>query len=334
MSYLIHSSSCLSMDNYNRSLISIQTNSKTEKRHQSKAMHTFFVLILVTILARHGYTQVLPQPGVCGIPLIKPKSTTRIVNGEAAIPHSRPYQLLLVGFFPNGTAKAYCGASLITTKHVLTAAHCVAGYNAQDLRIFPGLHNFTSYVLNPQNGIPVQKFVSHESYNAGRLTSDVAIIRLARELVVDNHQIGLICLPEEKAAACGVGHPVVASGWGATTGDPNRPSNSRPVELQQVDLQCVDANSNAGCKSLTYLLNIIREPSKMCAYNPGKSVCFGDSGGPLVREKTHPDGRKYFEQVGIMSGTKDCSFTGPYPDIYADVIYFMSWITKQVQASP
>lgn len=61
---------------------------------------------------------------------------------------------------------------------------------------------------------------------------------------------------------------------------------------------------------------------------------FGDSGGPLVRERTMSDGSKYLEQVGIMSGTKDCSFTKPMPDVYADTRYFADWIVKQVQASP
>ena len=49
----------------------------------------------------------------------------------------------------------------------------------------------------------------------------------------------------------------------------------------------------------------------MCAYGAYKSVCFGDSGGPLVRERVHTDGTKYLEQVGIMSGTVDCSFSKP-----------------------
>ncbi|CAF3384348.1 unnamed protein product [Rotaria sp. Silwood2] len=297
-------------------------------------MRAFLIVVAITILAEHGYTQILPEPGVCGISVIAPTSTARIVNGETAIRHSRPYQLLLVGFTPEGTAKSYCGASLIKPTHVLTAAHCVAGYDAKDLRVFPGLHEFdTSHVLNVQNGIPAQKYFSHESYNANSLSNDVAVIRLSIPVQVDNHRIGLACLPDDKSEACGVGHPVVASGWGSTTGNPNRTSASRPTELQQVALQCVDAKST-DCKKLTHILSIIQDKSKMCAYGEWKSVCFGDSGGPLVREKRLSDGTRYVEQVGIMSGTIDCSFTKPHPDLYADVRYLMPWIRSKVQASP
>jgi len=294
-------------------------------------MQAIFVLVALTILVGFGQTQNMPKPGECGIFNIKPKETTRIVNGEAVIPHSRPYQLLLVAYFDNGTAKAYCGASLIKPTIALTAAHCVVGNAPKNIRLFPGIHNFTLDLLSSGNGIPAQQFKTHESYNDKSLINDVAVVRLQVPVLIDNTKTGLICLADKTTKACDSGNPVAASGWGSTTGDPNRPSSSRPTQLQQVALQCVDAK-NADCKQLTYVLGILPQTSKMCAYAPNKGVCFGDSGGPLVREVTLPDGRKYLEQVGIMSGTVDCSFTKPRPDIYANVRELFAWILKQVQA--
>ena len=65
----------------------------------------------------------------------------------------------------------------------------------------------------------------------------------------------------------------LASGWGSTTGNPNRPPSSRPTELQQVRLECTEANKNSECKKLTYILGILSQPSKMCAYAQNKGVC-------------------------------------------------------------
>ncbi|CAF1632585.1 unnamed protein product [Adineta ricciae] len=295
-------------------------------------MKAIFIAVALAIVMALGNTQDLPEPGVCGVSSIAPKPPSRIVNGETAIPHSRPYQLLLVGFFPNGTAKYYCGASLIKPTHALTAAHCVAGNEAKDIRLYPGIHEFTSALLTPSAGIPAREYFRHESFNNQSLANDIAIIRLQTPVVIDNVKTGLICLPPASAPACTVGTPVVASGWGAFTSSKNITGPSRPTELNQVGLQCVDAQ-NSDCRRLTYTLFFIQDKSKMCAYAPNKGVCFGDSGGPLVRERTTASGQKYLEQVGIMSGTVDCSFSKPSPDIYADVRYFNAWILNKIKAS-
>jgi hypothetical protein len=129
--------------------------------------------------------------------------------GETVIPHSRPYQLLLVGFFPNGTAKQYCGASLVKSTHVLTAAHCVFGDNAGDVHIYPGLHFFPSGVLSKDDGIPARQIFVHESYAPQGLNNDVAVIRLQREVEIDSKTVGLICLPDKSTDPCRPGDDVV-----------------------------------------------------------------------------------------------------------------------------
>lgn len=288
--------------------------------------------ITLAILVGSVHGQEMPAPGVCGVSNIQPSASTRIVNGEPVVPNSRPYQLLLVGYFSNGTAKHYCGASLVKPTHVLTAAHCIDGDTAENVYIYAGVHNFTSAVLDRKNGLAVRQIFKHESYAANGLNNDVAVLRLQNPVPVDNTKVGLICLATNANDPCRNGDPVVASGWGSTTGNPNRTSASRPTELQQVALQCVP-NSQTDCKPLTYLLGIFEQKAKMCAYAPYKSVCFGDSGGPLVRERRTSSGVVYLEQVGIMSGTVDCSFTKPRPDIYASVINLSSWILNKIKQS-
>jgi len=295
-------------------------------------MQTILVIVVFAIVAGLGQTQDMPTPGACGRPSVKPnKPSLRIVNGAEAIPHSRNYQVLLISFYPNGTAKQYCGASFLKNTHVLTAAHCVVGDAAENIYLFPGLHDFPK-TISKEGGIPARTVVVHKDYNAGRLKNDIAMIRLSQPVVVDNQKIGLICLPQTDQI-CDYKHPVAASGWGSMSGSPNRTSASRPTKLQEVHLMCTDHNQNADCKTLTHLIGLLKENGKICAFAPGKSVCFGDSGGPLVRERQHTDGQTYLEQVGIMSGTIDCSFTKHKPDVYADVIYFKKWILDQVKAT-
>ena len=46
---------------------------------------------------------------------------TRIVNGHEAIKHEFPFMAALMN-----RQRQFCGGSLIDSKHILTAAHCVA----------------------------------------------------------------------------------------------------------------------------------------------------------------------------------------------------------------
>jgi len=288
------------------------------------------ILIVLSLIAAISFGQELPEPGQCGVSKVQAVTSSRIVNGETAIPHSWPWQLLLVAFYPNNTAKHYCGASLVKTTHVMTAAHCVKDVLVQNLYVYPGIHEFTNEILKPSLGIQVRTAYIHESYSASSLANDGAILRLTRPVELSD-KVGLICIAEKNGPAHGHLDPVMATGWGSTTGDPNRPPSSRPRFLQQVALSTL-LNSHADCKPLTYVLGIFNTPSKMCAYEYKKGVCFGDSGGPLIRLRTVGN-LKYWEQIGIMSGTIDCSFTAAKPDVYCSVKELGTWFRDQIKKS-
>ena len=55
---------------------------------------------------------------VCGV-----SRQTRIVNGEVTNTYEFPWAVALTY-----QGMHHCGASLITRKHLLTAAHCINGY--------------------------------------------------------------------------------------------------------------------------------------------------------------------------------------------------------------
>jgi len=55
-------------------------------------------------------------------------TSTHIVNGEEAIPHSWPWQISLQEDFGWGGFLHFCGGTLISDRFVITAAHCIGGY--------------------------------------------------------------------------------------------------------------------------------------------------------------------------------------------------------------
>ena len=272
---------------------------------------------------------VLPEPCDCGCPAISPQVTPRIVSGEGAIPNSWPWQLLLVIFNLNGQPISYCGASLITTKHVLTAAHCVFGFSPRYVGVIPRLHLFNISGWTPAVAYGAERVYVHESYDDATLNDDVAVIRLRTPVSIDD-SLSLACVAPANMAGQELvdGEPLIATGWGAL----ESANRTRPTVLQQVSLQFVSA-SHPLCSPLVGTGENQRL-GQMCAGFPPRAVCFGDSGGPLVRSITHPNGKRFWQQVGIMSGTVDCGYRTNYSDVYARVSYYNPWIVDKIRLSP
>lgn len=234
----------------------------------------------------------------------------------------------MIIFNGTGTPLSYCGASLISERHALTAAHCVFGRSPRYVAIIPRLHVFNISTLTLDMIFWAESIYVHESYDDSFLNNDVAVIRLRSPVALDE-KVNLACIaPAEMGdQELVAGEPLVATGWGALESY----NRSRPTELQQVRLQYV-SQTNPLCSPLVGTGENVRL-GQMCAGFPPKAVCFGDSGGPLVRSIVHPNGRSYWQQVGIMSATVDCGHQTNFSDIYARVSYYNRWIIDKMHVS-
>ncbi|CAF1169356.1 unnamed protein product [Rotaria sordida] len=277
---------------------------------------------------RNQSTVTLAEPCACGCPAISPQITSRIVNGEAAIPNSWPWQLLLVVFSAEGLPRSYCGASLITPQHVLTAAHCIFGFSPRYVGVIARLHVFNVSTWSPRIAHMAERIYVHESYDDLTLNDDVALIRLHTNISLDD-QVSLACIAPANMTDQELkeGGTLVATGWGAM----ESVNRTRPNVLQQVRLQFVPRN-HPSCEPLTGSGDGARL-GQMCAGFPPRAVCFGDSGGPLVRSIVHKNGKTYWQQVGIMSGTVDCGHQTNFSDVYAKVSYYNPWIVHKISIS-
>ncbi|CAF2777134.1 unnamed protein product [Rotaria sp. Silwood2] len=181
-------------------------------------------------------TITLVEPFTCDCSVINPQITSRIVNGEAAIPNSWPWQLLLVFFTAQGWPRFYCDANLITPKHVLTAEHCVFDSSPRYVGVISHLHIFHYSTRSPSRTHIAERIYVHESYDDMTLNDDVAVICLRTNISLD-YQVSLACIAPANLADQELidGQPLVAIDWGAK----ESVNHTRPNELQQVRLQFV-----------------------------------------------------------------------------------------------
>lgn len=271
-------------------------------------------------------TATLPRPPFCGIS----PSINNIVGGQEADLREFPWAALIQYRKYTGQLVFGCGGSLINSRYVLTAAHCVVPLRTMELyKVRLGEHDIRTNVECTENEVPelcnapedldIEKVIVHESYRQRASQYDIALIRLAREVTFTEF-IAPVCLPLDSAARSLniTGAKLFAAGWGNT--ENGTASNVKlKVELYVSDHQtCVSVYQK-------FWKSII--DSQLCAGGMrGVDTCSGDSGGALMNHMS----LSYF-QYGIISfGTFKCGTKG-VPGVYSNVPKFIDWIQANIE---
>ena len=196
-----------------------------------------------------------------------------------------------------------CGASLVRSDVVLTAAHCVqddpetAGRedDARRYRFLIGTRDRTA----GGERIEAVRLVDHPSYDPESAAYDVALLALARPTTL-GAPIRIADADESDRFAPGTEATII--GWGATfSGGP------AVRELREGQVPIVSDGDCARGYTVTARFD---PPTMTCAGNltGGEDSCQGDSGGPLMV----PDAAGRFVLVGDVSFGFGCAFPTQY----------------------
>ena len=243
----------------------------------------------------------------------------RIYKGDLAPATSWPWQASLLQEVGSDRWFQFCGGALITERHVLTAAHCLAGLRTEQLRVRLGNHKFED--LRNSKGRPDDRLVewigSHSRYENETHKNDIALLKLDEPK--SEQEVRTVCLPTSSSEKY-VGSEAKVIGHGLTNGNDPDSGSKRLLEAS------LTIFANERCPDLFQVMNI--DESQICAGNElePKGSCQGDSGGPLMVA----DGES-FVMVGIVSyGLKRCD-EGNLPAIYTRTSAYLRWIKKNVR---
>ncbi|CAF1245382.1 unnamed protein product [Rotaria sordida] len=289
------------------------------RRHKAYIIF-FFEIILIHVSNQTIYS--CSSTSSCGCST-NSAILTKIVGGESASSQTWGWAASL-RYTSSGSH--FCGGSIITNLHILTAAHCTIQLSSSPASVL--VYVGSIYLSERVQIRSVSKIYIHPNYSSVNFINDISIIKLSSELNLDQNGVDIICLPNVSSSILAsteyppVNTDLIAIGWGYTSEGSGIVSSI----LQQVTIKSVAATS-------TYCKNVkLADASKQfCAgIMPGgnKDTCQGDSGGPILMFISD----NVWEQVGITSTGIGCA-RALYPGIYTRVAAYQSWINETVNSA-
>lgn len=258
----------------------------------------------------------------------------RILNGQQATFTEFPFMVEILQLhryvvFP------ICGASALSRRVVLTAAHCLVcdqiKSNTNQLYVASQSQDLTSSKLNK-----VVFAVCHPGYDEDTAVRDIALLKIDEDF---NEIVRPVKLPlfddftQDLQKKCSI------VGWGEHAPRRRkialRVKGQRMSDVKDLTISCtynclewkgdLKLITTANCADIIRRedqdLLVLQDGSHMCAHGNQTDACGGDSGGPLIC-----DGYQY----GIISWGLGCGRQG-IPGVYTRVAFFKDWIQTTLQ---
>jgi len=218
------------------------------------------------------------------------------------------------------------------TKKVITAAHKLKKIGERDLlKVRVGEYDASGF-NDPEKfnheEYTVTRILKHPSFSAGRLSNDIAMLYVDRDINLGSPYVNTACLPScdnqfDYQFSNGTGVRCWVAGWGKNEFDGSFQFIQHKVDIPLVDsftcnskLKNALNNQNRGVGDRFKL-----DSSEICAgAEVGKDACTGDGGSPLVCQAQ--SGR--WTVMGLVTWGVGCA--SELPGVYARISHFRDWI--------
>ncbi|CAH1403552.1 unnamed protein product [Nezara viridula] len=236
------------------------------------------------------------------------KGMGRIIGGDEADDGEYPFMAGLFEEADGLVESVQCGATILGSLQLLTAAHCVNPSSNYSV-VIGVLGLFDPDLTNIRK---VSKIDIHPDFDENTLAGDIALLTVDHPLDFSSRRIGPVCLGQKKRK---IHSEFRIVGWGCLS------NMSTPQYLQEVS---VDEYDYDNCYSRGLIDKHDRK--QFCTLSRNKGPCLGDSGGPVLLFDAE---KETYTLEGIVSkGPEDCR---TLPSVHIDIHHpeYIDWITER-----
>ncbi|XP_071790669.1 tryptase beta-2-like isoform X2 [Asterias amurensis] len=256
----------------------------------------------------------------CGI---VQKDMYRIIGGAVASIEDHPWQVQLrYRFWQMAWFDFTCGGTLVSPRHVVTAAHCVIYKSRHLWRLYFGRF------IRERGGKQVRtvkKVYIHAHYNSLTNNNDIAVMVLSSPVAL-SQWVYPVCLQQEEeegqVTEFDSQSECYISGWGSLAS-----GGSLPYYLQAAQVVIVPQSVCDGIYE-RYTDNMICASESLQLLGH-VDTCQGDSGGPLVCSSLGEFGIVKWYLVGTTSFGAGCGEPG-YPGVYTRMSKYVTWLRQKM----
>ncbi|CAG4936647.1 unnamed protein product [Colias eurytheme] len=237
--------------------------------------------------------------------------SVRIAGGETA-----EYTPWIAALSYGDVEKRFqCAGSIITDRHILTAAHCIApAYNNGQL-VSTYMATVGSNVRDGSGqNYKLIKNYTHPEFAINYVKNDIAILvtNASIEFSVMVHPVTVNFNRVDQGVAA------IILGWGSQSLRGNASQELQELEMITVNSTYCFAETRRVGATLKIIPPYIDSDKEICAYRAvGKGTCKGDSGSPLVCADND-------EQIGLTSWGIPCALGAP--DMFTRISSYKDWI--------